>query len=136
MLNKIPGVVLYNLEDLNKKTNEAQHKRLLAVEDVKRIILESVEEFMSWSKEMEISPTIHKIKQALDTIRAEELARYQKQLSENELKMIETITKNMVQKIMKLPIVQLKAACKRGEQEVLVEVLNDLFDLEKQKALK
>ena len=38
----------------------------------------------------------------------------------------------MMQKIMKLPVLQLKAACKRGEAETLIDVLNDLFDLEKQ----
>jgi len=30
---------------------------------------------------------------------------------------------------------QLKAACKRGEQESLIDVLNDLFDLDKAKAM-
>lgn len=36
-----------------------------------------------------------------------------------------------MQKIIKLPVLQLKAACKRGEAETLIDVLNDLFDLEK-----
>ena len=40
------------------------------------------------------------------------------------------ITKGMMQKIIKLPVIQLKAACKRGEAETLVDVLNDLFNLE------
>jgi glutamyl-tRNA reductase len=38
----------------------------------------------------------------------------------------------MMQKIIKLPVLQLKAACKRGEAETLIDVLNDLFNLEKQ----
>jgi len=37
----------------------------------------------------------------------------------------------MMQKILKLPVLQLKAACKRGEEETLIGVLNDLFNLEK-----
>ena len=36
-----------------------------------------------------------------------------------------------MQKIIKLPVLQLKAACQRGEAETLVDVLNELFDLEK-----
>ena len=39
---------------------------------------------------------------------------------------------SMMQKIIKLPVIQLKAACKRGEAETLIDVLNDLFNLEKQ----
>jgi glutamyl-tRNA reductase len=39
-----------------------------------------------------------------------------------------------MQKIMKSPVLQLKAACKRGEADTLIDVLTDLFDLEKQPA--
>jgi glutamyl-tRNA reductase len=132
-IEKIPGIISYNIEDLNKKTSETQAKRLAAIPQVQQIIQDSVEEFKNWSREMEVSPTIHKIKNALETIRLEELNRYQKQLSEDEIKMVDTITKNIIQKIVKFPVLQLKAACKRGEQESLVEVLNELFDLDKQK---
>ena len=37
----------------------------------------------------------------------------------------------MIQKVIKLPVLELKAACQRGDSENLVEVLNDLFNLEK-----
>jgi len=45
---------------------------------------------------------------------------------------MDEVTKSIMQKIIKLPVLQLKAACKRGEAENLIDVLNDLFDLEKQ----
>lgn len=135
-IEKIPGIVLYNLEDLNKKTSKALELRLAAVPKVKQIINETIEEFASWVKETEVSPTIHRIKLALETIRQEEINRFNKQLTEKELKAVETITKNMVQKLIKLPVVQLKAACKRGDAENLIEVLTELFDLEKQSELK
>jgi glutamyl-tRNA reductase len=93
-----------------------------------------IEEFNNWSKEMVVSPTINKLKNALEQIRQEELARYMKQLNEEELKKVDAITKNIMQKIIKLPVLELKAACKRGEAETLIDVLNDLFDLEKQSA--
>lgn len=134
-IESIEGVILYNIEDLSKKTSIAQQKRIESIPQVKEILKESVDDFLDWSKEMEVSPTIHKIKNALETIRTDELNRYQNKLSANELKVVETITKNMMQKIIKLPVVQLKAACKRGEQDALVEVLNELFDLERQSEL-
>lgn len=79
---------------------------------------------------MEVSPTIQKLKNALETIRQEEIDRYTKSISDAEAKMVEKVTKGMMQKIIKLPVLQLKAACKRGEAETLVDVLNELFDLE------
>jgi glutamyl-tRNA reductase len=81
---------------------------------------------------MMVSPTIHKLKNALETIRQEEIARYLKKLGPEESKLVDDITRNIMQKIIKLPVLQLKAACKRGEAETLIDVLNDLFNLENQ----
>jgi glutamyl-tRNA reductase len=36
-----------------------------------------------------------------------------------------------MQKILKYPVLHLKAACKRGDAESLSEMLHDLFNLEK-----
>jgi glutamyl-tRNA reductase len=55
-----------------------------------------------------------------------------KDLSSEEVEKMDKITSSMMQKIIKLPVIQLKAACKRGEAETLIDVLNDLFNLEKQ----
>jgi glutamyl-tRNA reductase len=132
-IEKIPGVILYNVDNIQAKANEALEMRLSAIPDVKTIIANSIQEFEVWEKEMEVSPTIQKIKNALEQIRMEEMARFSKQLTEEEIFKIDTITKNIMQKIIKLPVLQLKAACKRGEAETLVDLLNDLFDLEKTK---
>ena len=85
---------------------------------------------------MEVSPTIQRLKQTLEQIRQEEMARHLKNLDANEVARVDKITKGMMQKIIKLPILQLKAACQRGEAETLIDVLNDLFDLEKQPVKK
>ncbi|MBC7389605.1 MAG: glutamyl-tRNA reductase, partial [Opitutaceae bacterium] len=68
---------------------------------------------------------------SLEQIRQEEVARHLKQLTEKEIELIETVTKSLMQKIIKFPVLQLKAACKRGEQDEMIDILNDLFDLEK-----
>lgn len=128
----VHGVLLYNIDDIHSKTSEALEKRLSAIPQVKQIIKASMAELLDWSKEMEVSPTINKLKNALEQIRQEELARHLKGLTQEEAKLVDKVTKNMMQKIIKLPVLQLKAACKRGEAETLIDVLNDLFDLEKQ----
>ena len=81
---------------------------------------------------MEVSPTINKLKNALEQIRKEELSRFVKQLNEEETKKIDEITKSIMQKIIKLPVLQLKAACKRGDADTLIDVLSDMFNLDKQ----
>ena len=63
---------------------------------------------------------------------AEEIARHLKSLSPDESERVEKITRGIMQKVLKLPVLQLKAACKRGEAETLIDVLNDLFNLDNQ----
>ena len=127
------GAILYTIDQINTRTEEALQTRLSSIPHVETIIAESIADFKDWQKEMEFSPTIQKLKVTLDQIRVEEISRYTKDLSTVEADKIELITKNIMQKIIKLPVLQLKAACKRGEAETLIDVLNDLFNLEEEK---
>lgn len=130
-IEELPGIILYNIDDINNKTSEALKRRYAAIPKVKEIVRESIEGFYEWSKEMEVSPTINKIKHALEQIRQEEISRYNKALDQANNELVDNITKSMMQKILKLPVLQLKAACKRGEADTLVDALNDVFDLER-----
>ena len=131
-VEELTGVLVYNIDTLRQRADEALQQRLKAIPHVKQVIAEAIVGFEDWSKEMVVSPTINKLKNVLEQIRKEEVARHLKGLSNEESEKIEKITMGIVQKIMKLPVIQLKAACKRGEAEQLIDVLNDLFDLEKQ----
>ncbi len=132
-VEEIPGVMLYTIDSIRSRSDMALEKRLKAIPEVYAIINEAVLEFNDWSKEMVVSPTIQKLKGALEQIRREELTRYTKTLSDKEMEKVDKITASMMQKILKLPVLQLKAACKRGEAKTLIDVLNDLFDLEREK---
>ena len=133
-IEKVSGMVLYDLDEIQIRANEALEKRKLSISSVKSIIQDSLSDMSDWSNQMVVSPTIQKLKSALDQIRKEEMAKHLKSLSEEEAVKIDKITASMMQKIIKLPVLQLKAACQRGEAETLIDVLNDLFDLEKVKA--
>ncbi|GAB3491016.1 glutamyl-tRNA reductase [Spirosoma knui] len=133
-VEQIPGVLVYNIDHIRNRADEALNQRLAAIPQVEAIISQSVAEFGDWSKEMVVSPTINKLKNALEQIRRDEIARHLKHLTPDESEKVDKITRGIMQKIIKLPVLQLKAACKRGEAETLIDVLNDLFDLEKQTA--
>ena len=130
-LDTIDGIILYNVDQIEEQTSGIIERRRAAITEVELILDETIEEFKNWSLEMEVSPTIKKLKKALEEIRKEEIARYVGKITEVEQDLIDKVTKSIVQKVIKLPVLQLKAACKRGEAETLVEVLNDLFNLEK-----
>jgi len=130
-VEELPGVVLYNVDTIRSKAGAALQNRLDAIPDVERILEESIEEFGNWQKEMVVSPTIQKLKQSLEQIRQEELSRYLKNVGEKEYGLIDKITKSMMQKILKAPVVQLRAACQRDKADEMIELITDLFNLEK-----
>ncbi|WP_192351301.1 glutamyl-tRNA reductase [Algoriphagus sp. Y33] len=127
----VPGVVLYNVDNIRSKASETLEKRLASVPKVGEIIEESIKEFFDWKKEMIASPTINKLKQSLEQIRQEEMARFTKNTDKKEYAVIDKITKSMMQKILKVPVVQLRAACQRDQAEEMIQIISDLFDLEK-----
>lgn len=131
-VEQVPGAMVYNIDNIRSKADDALQRRTDAIPHVKQIVEEAIVEFNEWTKEMIVSPTIHKLKNALEQIRQEELARALKSMDEQQTKALDKVTKRMMQKIIKLPVLQLKAACKRGEAETLIDVLNDLFNLEQQ----
>lgn len=130
-VESIPGILLYNIDQIEQKTSKIQRKREEAISSVEAIMYQSIADLENWAQEMEVSPVIKKLKQALEDIRQEELARYLKNANEEQVQLLDKVTKSMLQKVIKLPVLQLKAACKRGEVDTLVDVLNDLFNLEK-----
>ncbi|TGE15696.1 glutamyl-tRNA reductase [Hymenobacter elongatus] len=131
-VENVPGVLVYNIDAIQSKASAALEQRLAAVPQVRAIIADSIAGLSDWTKEMLVSPTIQKLKNALEQIRQEEMDRFQKKMSPEEAKRVDEITKSLMQKILKQPVLQLKAACKRGEADQLIEVLTDLFDLENQ----
>ncbi len=130
----VPGVILYNVDNIRSKASSTLERRLEAVPKVEEIINESIEEFYSWKKEMMVSPTINKLKLTLEQIRQQELARFLKNSSEEEYAIIDKITKSMMQKVLKVPVVQLRAACQRDQAEEMIDIISDLFDLDKIKS--
>jgi len=130
-LEEIPGVLLYNVDNIRSKATETLEKRLASIPQVERIITETIDDFFNWKKEMVVSPTINKLKNALEQIRLEEMERFLKNADEAQVAIIDKITKSMMQKILKVPVVQLRAACQRDDADKMIDILSDLFDLEK-----
>jgi glutamyl-tRNA reductase len=129
-VEQIPGAIIYNIETLKSKADESMEKRMASVPAVEAIIAESILSFCDWTKEILVSPTIQTFKNALETIRKEEMNRFLKSMTAEQTEMVDKITQSIIQKIIKQPVVQLKAACQRNEAENLIEAMNELFNLE------
>ena len=128
----VPGVLVYNIDAIQSKASAALEMRLAAVPQVRAIIAESTVGLNDWTKEMMVSPIIQKMKAGLEQLRQEELDRYQKRATPAESKLLDEATRSLMQKILKQRVLQLKAVCKRDDASQLVEILTELFDMEKE----
>ncbi|TAD97829.1 MAG: glutamyl-tRNA reductase [Bacteroidetes bacterium] len=131
-VEEIPAVLLYNMDSIEQKVSETMQKRQETVPAVLEIIAEAMAEFADWTQEILVSPVIQQFKNVLENIRKDEMSRFAKQMNPQETEVVDKITRNILQKIIKYPVLELKAACKRGEAENVSEMLKNLFDLEKQ----
>lgn len=133
-IEEVPGAVLYNIDEINTRTKETLERRKESIAEVEMLMEEGFKGFSEWSKEMQFSPVLQQLKAALEEIREEELEKYAKKHSPEELELANKITKSLLKQIMKKHALHFKAACRRGEAETLVESLQGLFNLEKESA--
>ena len=130
-LEEFPGVILYNIDELQSQTSQILLKRMQAVPEVEYILAQSFLEFQEWTNEQVMSSAIGQLKQVLEFIRQEEIDRFAKKMPEMEMQVAEELTSSIIQKIITLPVLQLKAACKRGEADTWIKVLDEIFHLPK-----
>lgn len=131
-VEQVPGVLVYNIDAIQSKASAALATRLAAVPQVRTIIAESIAGLADWAKEMMVSPVIQKMKAGLEQLRQQELERFQKKATPAEAKLLDEATRALMQKVLKQHVLHLKAACKRDEADQLMELLGEIFDLERQ----
>lgn len=128
-LSEDPHITLLNMDDVNDEISTTIKKRRNEVPKVEAIINSELSGFLEWANELKVLPVIHQMKAALEKIRKEEIARHLKQLDFKGNDIIEDITKSIIDKVIKLPALKLKMACKRGEDENMARVLNEIFNV-------
>ena len=124
------GIKLFNIDDISAMTQATLARRGAEVPKVEQIVSEAIEEFDSWVAETAFSPSIQKFKARLEELRQQSLAAYEKRTDPADYQVADEVSKALLQKIVRLPVLQLKSACQRGEADRLVNLLDELFRLE------
>lgn len=109
---KFNNVFLYNIDDLKLIADENLKNRLREVEIAVSLIQTDADEFWEWYEGLAIVPAIVNIQNRFDEIRAAELDRYRrrklKNLSEDDFKIVEDLTRQIMTKTLHNPISYLK----------------------------
>ncbi len=132
----LPGIHLYNLDDLQAEVERGISLRLQEAEHVHSIIAEEAVSFQRWLASLSVVDTISDLRQHADLLRQQELARTLRQLShtlsEREVAAVQELTTRLMNKLLHTPTLKLKDAAASGQGHVYAEATRYLFDLEKE----
>jgi glutamyl-tRNA reductase len=132
-----PGVAqledcyLYDIDDLQAVVRESLSGRRREAERAEAIVEHEAERFRDWQASLRVVPAIASLRERAESIRSGELAKAESRLeglSESERRTVESLTTQIVNKLLHVPIVRLKQAA-AAEGSGYVEVAKDLFGL-------
>ena len=133
-VSSLPNVHLYNLDDLQSQVERGISLRLQEVEHVQSIVAEEVAVFERWLASLSVTGTISDLRQSIEALRQQELARAMRHLaptlSERETAAVQELTTRLVNKLLHTPMLRLKEAAADGQGHVYAEALRYLFNLE------
>jgi glutamyl-tRNA reductase len=95
----LEGVTLIHMDYLSQMTDETLEKRKKHIPAAEVIIEEVKEEFMAWTKARKFAPTIHALKEKLNSIKEGELNFQRKKMSNFDEEQAELISNRIIQKI-------------------------------------
>ncbi len=130
---ELPGVHLYNMDDLQAVTAHSSHRRLAEVPKAELIVVEEVERWRRRQAERDIAPVITALRESFEAVRQNEFTRHSTllaSLTPEQQRAVEMMTSAMLNKILHAPSVRLKELVAQQHAELPVSLLCELFDLE------
>jgi glutamyl-tRNA reductase len=128
-VGQLPGVHLWDIDDIEAVTAEGWSGRQAEVEKVETIVSEEVSAFEEWWQSLDVVPVIAALVERAESIRTAELERAMRALPQVDDEMrqrIEAMTQAIVKKLLDRPIARLKDGADPG---LYMEALEDLFDV-------
>jgi glutamyl-tRNA reductase len=128
----VPGVFLYNIDDLEFLLDRCRGDREAEVEKVRSIIDSETTEFMGFLRTLEAVPLIKMLREKFDAVYESELRRCMKKLShldESDRECVARSIRSAVNKLTHDPILRLKDYAANGGAKKL-DVAREIFGLE------
>ncbi|MFM7086969.1 MAG: glutamyl-tRNA reductase [Cyanobium sp.] len=130
----LPGVDSYDVDDLQEVVTRNQESRREIAQEAEGLLAEEARQFLEWWDGLEAVPLVNRLRTHLEDIREQELqkalSRMGPDLSARERKVVEALSKGIINKILHTPVTRLRAPQPRQQRHVAMRVMLDLFQLE------
>src|SRR5580698_1707960 len=132
-VNELDNVFLYDIDDLQKVIETNLKGRKESAEDAEAIIHEEVERMVARLKAREVAPTVVKLQEELERLRAGEIAKWRAKLgslSPEQEQAIEAFTKSMMNKIAHGPISEIRRQASQPDGHQIISAVRKVFRLD------
>jgi glutamyl-tRNA reductase len=131
-IHELDDCYLYDIDDLEAIVAETLSGRRGEAERAEAIVAAEAEKFHEWQASLEIVPAIASLRARAESIREAELRKAEGvlgRLDDAERRAVESITSQIVNKLLHLPTVRLKQSAAAADGVVYAEAVRHLFGL-------
>ena len=132
-VNDIEGCYVYDVDDLERVVEESVAGRREEAIRAESIVAEEAEGFRAWQLSLDVVPAITSLRALAESIRTSELERAEGRLgslSPSERRAVESLTAQIVNKLLHAPTVRMKQAAAVADGAVYADAVRHLFDLD------
>jgi glutamyl-tRNA reductase len=132
-INELDGCYLYDIDDLEAVVAESLGARRREAATAERIVAEEAEQFRTWQASLDVVPAIASLRARAEEIRQGELAKAEARLgdlSDAERRAVESVTAQIVNKLLHLPTIRMTEAAAAADGVVYADAVRHLFGLE------
>lgn len=131
-VSAIAGVSLYNIDHLNAVVDSNRRDRLKEARKAEKILEAEAKELTERFRYLSYQPVLSRLKDKADSIRQREVKRAMAKLpdlSAEDRRTVENLSRMLVRKLLRDPVICTNEAAAAGEEDFCVEALNRLFKL-------
>jgi glutamyl-tRNA reductase len=128
-INELEGCFLYDVDDLQAVVAETLSGRRGETARAELLVEDEARRFRDWHASLDVVPTIASLRALAEEIRDSELARAGGRLSERERRHVESVTSQILAKLLHLPTIRMKEAAAAADGVVYADVVRHLFGL-------
>ena len=130
---ELPGVASFDVDDLQEVVARNQEARREMAAEAEGLLEEEARLFLEWWDGLEAVPVVNRLRRQLEDIREQELqkalSRMGPDLSARERKVVEALSKGIINKVLHTPMTNLRAPQPRQQRQLAMAVLEQLFEL-------
>jgi glutamyl-tRNA reductase len=128
-INELDNCFLYDIDDLEAVVAETITGRRSEAARAEQLVAAEGDRFRRWQASLDVVPTIASLRALAEEIRDSELERAGSRLSESERRHVESITSQILAKLLHLPTIRMKEAAAAADGVVYADVVRHLFGL-------